>query len=206
MTNTTAAFDAYILFSSLKLHFNSPKYDFFKYNGKINASSNFHNRRDRYQYEKLIRNYSNQEIVDFLVANLVKNSNIWIGDLMKNLEESKRVYLDWRRKKESLTYCFSEDVSCIAEQESDFNLLFLCNRNEHPKLLDLYSEGTINLETLLGIDLVVDCFIDWDKYLKDDIIWKDAYHLALKYKPFLGYDKKTKEKFKNILKKEFVVV
>ena len=206
MNNTTTAFDAYILFSSLRLHFNSQKYDFFKYNGKINASSSFHTRRDRYQYEKLIRHYRNQDIVDFLVANLIENSNVWIGDLMKNLEESQQVYLNWKRKKESRAYCFSEDVSRIAEQESNFDLLFLCNRNEHPKLLDLYNEGTISFETLLGVDLVVDCFVDWDKQLRDDIIWRDIYRLALKYEPFLGHDKKTKEKFKDILKKEFLVV
>ena len=95
-----------------------------------------------------------------------------------------------------MTYNFSEYVKKIVEEEPNFNQLFVCKKGEHPKLFDLYNEETIALETLLGIDLVTDCFEDWNTKLEDDIIWKDAYHLAKQYRPFLTIESK-KNRFNN---------
>ena len=196
-------FEVYKLFLALKNHFGSSTYDFFLYNGKatsMNAHS-FSTKKDKYFYEKLARRYNDKELQEFFVSCLIKNPDVWAGDMCREVSYSEN-YLDWKRRKESLTYCFIEDVKKIVEEEPDFNQLFVCRKGEHPKLFDLYNERTIELETLLGIDLVTDCFADWNTKLEDDIIWKDAYHLAKQYRPFLTMESK-KNRFRNILRKEF---
>jgi hypothetical protein len=199
------SFEAYKLFLSIKNHFGSFNYNFFMYRGRTTANTeSFSIRHDKYFYENLSRRYNEKELLGFYVSCLIKNPNVWVGDISQNKEYHEN-YLDWKRRKESLTYCFTEDVKKIVEEEPDFNQLFVCKRGEHPKLFDLYNERTIELETLLGIDLVTDCFADWDKKLEDDIIWKDAYHLAKQYRPFLTMESK-KDRFRNILRKEFTDV
>ena len=196
------SFEVYKLFTALKKHFGTSDYDFFWYKGNIRANTYiFSSKQDKYFYEKLSRRYKDKELIDLFISCLVKNPNLWVGDLCLDVGHSE-IYLDWKRRKESMTYCFSEDVKKIVEEEPEFNQLFVCKKGEHPKLFDLYNERTITLETLLGIDLVTDCFDDWNTYLEDDIIWKDAYYLAKQYRPFLMMESK-KNRFKNILRKEF---
>ena len=199
------SFDTYKLFLALKQHFSTTNsYDYFKYHGKVKVSHDrFRTKPDRYFYEKLAKKYNQTELLGFFVSNLIHKPDVWIGDLCKQ-ERFENVYLNWKRKKESLSYCFGEDVSLIRKGEDDFEKLFECNENEHPRLLDLYTEGTISLETLMGIDLVVDCFEHWNRILGVDIIWKDIHHLCIQYKPFLNYDYITKSFYKKILRKEFI--
>jgi hypothetical protein len=172
------------------------------YQGKTKANArSFSTKKDKYFYERLARRYDEKELVEFFVSCMIKNPNVWVGDMCRDVSHSEN-YMDWKRRKESMTYCFSEEVKKVAEEEPDFDQLFVCKKGEHPKLFDLYNERTITLETLLGIDLVTDCFDDWNTYLEDDIIWKDAYYLAKQYRPFLMMESK-KNRFKNILRKEF---
>ena len=56
-------YEAYCLYNSLKLHFNSDSYDYFRYNGKISSSIEaFENRKDKYHFYKLSRRFANDEI------------------------------------------------------------------------------------------------------------------------------------------------
>ena len=197
------AFEAYQMFIALKQHFSNSNYDFFKYHGKIKASrSGFRIRKDKYFFEKLSRKYSPKELMGFYVSNLIKNPEVWIGEMCRN-RDSQQNYLEWKRRKESSTYCFQTEVAYIKEQEEQFDNLFECNRQQHPKLVDLYTEGSIALETLVGIDFIVDCFKGWNKIIGGDLIWKDLYYLCRQYRPFLEYDKRTEKKFRDILRKEF---
>ena len=119
------AYAAYQTFLALKQHFSKGKYDYFLYNGKIKSSLNsFRTRKDRYFFEKLTRKYSEKELLGFYVSNLIKNSDVWVGELCKN-KECEDTYIEWKRKKESLTYSFQSDVSVIRGMESDFNRLSL---------------------------------------------------------------------------------
>jgi hypothetical protein len=196
------SFEVYKLFLALKNHFGNSNYDFFLYQGKTKANArSFSTKKDKYFYERLARRYDEKELQEFFVSCMIKNPDVWVGDMCRDVRHSEN-YMDWKRRKESMTYCFSEEVKKIAEEEPSFDQLFVCKRGEHPKLFDLYNERTITLETLLGIDLVTDCFDDWNTYLEDDIIWKDAYYLAKQYRPFLMMESK-KNRFKNILRKEF---
>ena len=46
------AYNCYCLYLAMKNHFTQEEYDFFKYNGKINAiKESFLSRKDRYQFQ-----------------------------------------------------------------------------------------------------------------------------------------------------------
>jgi hypothetical protein len=198
-----SAYKAYQTFIALKQHFSKTNYDYFKYNGRIKSNINsFRTKKDRFQFERLTRKYGESELVEFLVSNLISNPDVWVGELCRNPDYDVR-YQNWKKKKQALTYQFQCDILCIKELDKSFNVLFQCTQMEHPRIFDLYNEGTISLETIIGIDMVLGCFVHWDRILKGDIIWDDFYHMCRQYTPFLNYDVKQRNKFKDILRKEF---
>ena len=64
-------------------------------------------------------------------------------------------------------------------------------------------QGTINIETLVILDDIMNFSKYWKSNIKDDIVFPDFMKKCESYKPFINYDK---EKFKQIIKtalKEF---
>ena len=111
------AFDAYLMYLALKRHFTlGSGYDYFKYNGKTNASkSSFETRRDRYSFHKLSK--KNQPR-DFLVANFVRHgTNLWIGDLVSE-PKYEDTYKAWLKRKESMSYTFKNDLEKLSGIDS----------------------------------------------------------------------------------------
>ena len=76
----------------MKSHFTNRKYDFFRYGGKSRATmSSFNKRKDKYWFEKTSRKYSDEQIVDFLLANFVTTDNpknLWIGEIINSGERT----------------------------------------------------------------------------------------------------------------------
>ncbi|HIE49089.1 MAG TPA: hypothetical protein EYP94_03210, partial [Gammaproteobacteria bacterium] len=71
------AFDAYKMYLAIRLHFQSPNYDFVKYNGEIRCSQDsFMKRNDRYFFHKLSKRYNRPELQDFLVANFAVEDSV----------------------------------------------------------------------------------------------------------------------------------
>ena len=61
----------YILGLALKLHFSSD-YDYFKYNGKTNATQqSFEKRKDRFRFSKLARKLEDPLLIEFFVSNII---------------------------------------------------------------------------------------------------------------------------------------
>ncbi len=99
-------YEAFGLYESLKLHFTKDSYDFFKYNGKTNISITvFENRKDKYHFYKLSRKYSNRdELISFIVANLLVKDNLWVGDLLT--EDAEVNYRNHQKVLQSFSYIF----------------------------------------------------------------------------------------------------
>ncbi len=89
-------FDAYKCYLSLKNHFTKDSYDYHKYCGKSRATiQSFYKRKDRMWFEKVSRQKSDQEVIDFFVANFVSCNDpesLWIGEMMK---EGEARYQNW---------------------------------------------------------------------------------------------------------------
>ena len=172
-------YEVYIKYLALKSHFSDLNYDYFKYNGKVKAwRSTFDTRKDKYFFYKLSKK---KDPIEYLVANFIASENFYIGNI--RADESDQIYMDYKKRKESLSYIFKSDLSKMKE---NFNDNIVVPNNEHPYLLRLYMRGDISLETLTLINKCVNIFDYWDKELEADIMWPDIKLLSTKYSPFLN--------------------
>ena len=191
-------FDAYIQYLSLKNHFSKDKYDYHKYGGKSKASiESFNKRKDKYWFEKLSRQKSDEEIKNFYIANLVEADDpntLWIGNVIRFGETS---YKEWVKRQQSLQYIFTQQSQ---EMLSSSNLeeLFDCSR-QHPPILKMFLSGKIDIETLVIWDKIFLFRNNFDKKLLDPI-WESVSMKIKKYTPFLNIDVfKYRKILKNII-------
>ena len=182
MNLTMDGFDAYKTYLAIKQHFRSKSYDFFKYNGKVKASpTSYETRKDKYFFEKASKKFKHEDFIDYVVANITRNSDSWIGNLLG--ENNQINYKKWQKVTESLAYTFREDMDIICDYEEDFNKVFVMKDGQHPILLRLYLRKKISLETMVILDFLVGYSEIWYKY--NDIIVDDFVDMMRKYKPFL---------------------
>ena len=188
-------FDSYKTYLSLKNHFTKDSYDYFKYCGKSRASlQSFYKRKDRMWFEKVARQKTDQEVVDFFVANFVSCNDpetLWIGEMIK---EGEGRYQNWQKKIQSLSYLFKEESQSIFD-ENKFEDVFNCSKG-HPPLLKKFLTGKVSLETLVIYDKIFSYSSNFDKKLKDPV-WETVSRRIKKYNPFLNIDI---FKFRKILK------
>jgi len=179
-------FDSYKTYLSLKNHFTKDTYDYFKYCGKSRASlQSFYKRKDRMWFEKVSRQKTDQEVVDFFVANFVSCNDpetLWIGEMIK---EGETRYQNWQKRIQSLSYIFKEESQNLFEN-NNFDDIFKCSKG-HPILLKSFLTGKISLETLVIYDKIFSYSNNFDKKLKDPV-WETVSRRIKKYNPFLNID------------------
>lgn len=184
--STKDAFDLYVYYLALKRHFTS-NYDFFKYNGKVKANAmSFENRKDKFFFYKLTK-YPNPK--DHILANVVENPDVWIGDLLE--DKAKDVYDQWLKIRESLSYTFRTDLGKLDYDDPNKDIM---TSGEHPNLLKLYMQGQFHIESLIILDGLMKIFSYWDKNIQDTILWPDINRKCRNYKPFLQYEKSKMRK------------
>ena len=177
-------FETYQTYLSMKSHFTNSKYDFFKYGGKSRATmTSFNKRKDKYFFEKTSRKYSDEEVLNFLLANFVHTDNpqnLWIGEIINSGE---RTYAEWMKRRQSMTYIFKEQSEKLLS-ETDLEKLFSCSKG-HPLVLKRYLGGEISLETLTILEKVFSFVKNFDKKL-DDPVWESVSLKIKKYIPFIN--------------------
>lgn len=174
-------FEAYQLYSALKLHFTTP-YDYFKYNGKTNVTFDaFNRRRDKFQYNKLSKQRDPQ---GFIVANFISDCPPkWIGDL--NTDEANERYVQFLARTQSLTYRFDTEVRGLSRPLVSG---FKTKNGQFPEVLVKFRHGDISIETLTILNNHLNVFPIWDKKINDTILWPSMRDRCLNYQPFLKYD------------------
>jgi hypothetical protein len=179
-------FDAYREYLALKNHFTKDSYDYHKYCGKSRATvQSFYKRKDRFWFEKLARNKSDKEVVEFFVANFATcpdPETLWIGEMIKEGEER---YQNWQKKVQSLSYIFKEESQSLFE-DNKFEEVFNCSKG-HPPLLRKFLSGKISLETMVIYDRIFLFGNKFDKKLQDPV-WQTVSRRIKKYNPFLNID------------------
>ena len=92
------------------------KYDYHKYRGKVRATNAaFYKRKDRFWFEKFARQKDDKEIEEFFVSNFIYSTDpgtMWIGEMIK---EGENRYIDWKKKIQSLSYIFKDEVYSLFE-------------------------------------------------------------------------------------------
>ena len=188
-------FDTYKCYLSLKNHFVKDSYDYFKYCGKSRSTiKSFYGRRDRFWFEKVSRQKTDQEIIEFFVSNFITctdPSKLWIGEMMREGEER---YEAWKKRNQSLSYVFKEETQSLFENQK-VDEVFDCKKG-HPPILKKFLNGTISIETLVIYDRIFLFGKNFDRKLKDPV-WETVSMKIKKYSPFLNIDV---QRYKNILK------
>ena len=184
-------FEAYKLFLAVKMHFTQPQYDFFKYNGKVNATlDSFNRRRDKYHFAKLGKH---KDALGYLVAQYTTgNFTGWAGDLFT--DEAERIYTQYLARQQSITYNFQSDITKL---EDGFISKFKVRDGQHPEALVMFRRANISIETFTILNDILNFFQLWDTRIDDTVIWPSIRERCLKYRPFLHYDK---AKIKSIIR------
>ena len=179
-------FDAYKCYLSLKNHFTKDSYDYHKYCGESRATvQSFYKRKDRFWFEKVARQKTDQEVVEFFVANFVScpdPETLWIGEMIKEGEER---YTNWKRKVQSLSYVFKEESEELFSQ-TKVDEVFQCSKG-HPLILKKFLSGKISLETMVIYNRIFLFGNDYDQKLQDPV-WQTVSRKIRKYNPFLNID------------------
>ena len=174
------------MYLGIKLHFTSPKYDYFKFHGKTKAKAEaFEKRNDRYFFKKLANKYNEKSLMDFYVANFL-HDDYWIGNLIR--QDGEKNYTEWQRKIDSISYQFGQDVDYLLGLVDRFDDLFECPNGQHPVLLKQFLSNKISLETLTIINRRLPFCNVFDKRIKETLVWPQVKMKVEKYVPFLNVD------------------
>ena len=201
-TERCTPMDAWSTFTAMSLHFNSERdYDAFKFNfkGPRCKRETFMGHKNRYQFEKLAREYPKRnDVILYSLANIL-SGNKWIGQC------NEGAYNNWTAKIQALDYNFKTDVSTLGEESEKESLTFdQCfiptNLSESPLIYRLYVEGKISIETLAVFENMLGFTSRLNKKLIDPLeVSKGTSFLVSKYAPFLVHAADLKKYTENVL-------
>ena len=191
-------YETFGLYQALKLHFTQESYDFFKYNGKTNVSvTTFENRKDKYHFYKLSRRLAQKEdMIDFIVANLVEDEKTWVGSLL--MQESEVNYRKHQKIIQSMSYTFENDCKLIFRDCILNPNEVLMTDGDYPVLLKKGLQKLVNIESVCLLNNMLGFVPMWSKKIADTIHWPNYRMKLLKYSAFIPKDD---VKYKLILKK-----
>lgn len=200
----------YETYLAMRLHFNST-YDFFKFHGKLKNRIETKNQVDKFINSKefcfvqalVKRRNSKLEMVEFLLANLVKNPNVWLAEMTEDYSE--QVFLDWKKTQESLTYTFINDLNFILSHNKHFNSYFISENGDYAPIFQYLMNEEIKIETAIILNKILKFGNRFAK-VKKDFILEDIINKILKYDPFVSeyhnLNEESLKKFKKIVKEK----
>lgn len=177
------------LFTSIKLHFTTDKYDYFKYNGKTSKvidQDSFEKRKDKYHYYKLIREYNDKnDLIDLFVSNFLYEDKVWIGDMLD--DNAKLNMVRYRNEIKSISDVFNKDCEYLSKLYPNPKEMISCN-GDYPLLLNDFLRNEISFISLCILNNVVKFADIWNSKIIDDIIWPILYLKIVKFTPFIQVD------------------
>lgn len=192
-------FEVYRYYLALRLHFTTDQYDAIKLQGRVRASKqSFLKRKDLIAIRRVAEQYSDKDVVEFLVANFVSGDR-WGGVFDT---EAKERYTGWKKRIESLSYTFEKEVGKLIgfaeKKEMRFEDLLISQNQQHPYIIKMYLRNDVSIETLVILDKILSFTEKLDRELNTDLIWPDLSRLIKKYAPFLNL---KKEKYDRIFRR-----
>jgi len=188
-------FDVYRLYVSLKLHFKSARYHYSEHSLLKTKPDTFFKRNDRFFFEKLAKKYKNTEIRDLFVSIFMVNENTWVGTFLDSSMEE--IYLDWKKRTESLEYTFKQDVQSLCDiletQNIEFDDLFVVPTDgTYPKIVTLLMQKKICPETYVILDNLLMFGSGYLRAFEHDVVWNQMMLKYAKYSVFLDVESQLK--------------
>lgn len=180
-------FDAYQYHMSIKLHFKSNSYDFFKYGGRTNASTSaFEKRNDKYFFEKAAHIYDKEKYINKSLVEVIDNKQFFIKDIMSRENELK--YLEWLGFMEGFEQRLAKELSNLKEylmrKDLKFEDLFIHNDVYCP-LMKMVFKKEVRYETIIAMQVGYKVLDQLNKVMGDDPIWNELVVNLNKYEPFI---------------------
>lgn len=173
---TREGYQTYCLYLALQRHF-STDYDYFKYNGKVNVSTDaYQKRNDLFAFEKLSKIVPKKDHVDFFVAHFIENPKEWIKNMGKEgLDTYRAKYKNLPIKfRNDLEYIKAVGPANMIAVESDIPLI-------HKKVF----ESEIALETVILLDSIFPFITKHSEQVTVPFVWPEHLKKLNKYKPFV---------------------
>lgn len=158
------AFEAYEHYKAIKLHFQSEKYDYFVYNGKVRGSTfeAFERRNDRYFFEYLTAPSNNlitdvRDLIEKMVIYYHLNRSLYIKEFISWCKNIKNDEYYWK--------FYDLDKNPLIIINKDLEQLHLLKGIQKPSLFffNAYISKTILIETFLLLSKVLPLFEDMQK-------------------------------------------
>jgi len=187
---------AYSTYTTLRLHFTTDNFDI--RNGiKPKKPKNGVKTKMVQALQKLLRKAPTiEDFVGFLISNFL-HGDMWGGLYSPEADE---IFVDWKRKQESLTYMYTQELSTLAMYATHVEQLWQCDGG-HPLILRAYCGKICSLETLVILNKLYRFIEKLDVQLDKDPVWSMTSSIVQKYSPFI---KINKEKFSMITEKAFL--
>lgn len=182
-------YTVYRYFLATKIHFTTESYNVIKSSGNISATEeSYTNRSDQSVFEKIGKRYkTDKEVVQFLIANFAYGNSYVVYST-----ESHRNYVEWKRRKESITQVVSNDLintSYLLEDDRQSNPIAIVNGL--PPLLKYYIGNHVTYETMVILQDMLDFLPLWEANV---LMWQDLFLRIRKGKQFVRYDPPRIEK------------
>lgn len=181
-------FRMYKIYHSVFLHFNTPKYDLFKYNKKINTSEDtFNNRPDRFRFDHwAMKLQSAERALPFCVFNFLHGKQWLYGafdDAEKCVNQHLKFYASYNK---TIKEEYDKIQQIKDEKGHELDELLKETKNGHrPPILQLYLFGRISIEFLCILNSDHNFIDRWsDIYVNDPFI-SDELNKVKKYSPFV---------------------
>ena len=180
-------FDCYKTYIAMKSHFTKDSYDYLRYGNRLPrlTVNSFYQRKDRFFFEKMSRQFDDKEIEKFFIANFTAGTDpekVYISDIIKT---GRDTYIEWQKRNQSLSYTFKEDLNKLFDGRN-LDEVFSCKKG-HPLILKNYLGGHICLETLVICNKILGYTQNFDKKL-DPYVWSTVSMKIKKYEPFINID------------------
>lgn len=187
---------------AVKLHYTKDSFDVFANRGNVKGTREaFNARNDRYMFDKLARRFPvDRDLIQYYVANFAYGND----SAVYSFEEAETNYLEWNRRKQSITKIFSDDCARILmdAHKNKLNLqsVFNLTNKNYSSILKLFLGGQITLETVRIIDDLNPLVSSWKENTSMLLLWENEIRRIEKSKGFVKYDtEKVKKVFNNFL-------
>ena len=145
-------FKAFKYYTAIKLHFTDPTFNVFINRGHVKGSfEKFRARNDHLLFEKLARQFSDKEYIQYIASNFMYGN----ADVIYDPAEAMANYKEYIRRKQSITKVFADDLATIVDSSAQYEFSGL----QIPDVLQLLMAKRITLETisiLNDMDAIVD--------------------------------------------------
>ena len=155
----------------------------------------YNNRKDRFFFDKIAKQ-KGKDVFGFLVANFVERGDFWIGELFD--DDAEQIFTNWKRRIQSLTMIFSEDIGKIIKEMSSsdmhFDDIFVSEDGTHPPLMRLVLRDDISIESFIIMNKILGFFKQFDRDMDDDLLWEELKKKCQNYEPFVAIKDTTKHR------------